>query len=79
MGQARGAVTVWGGREHAIPSTSPRAITPPLRGKPRRGPRRYPWQVPLSGGVIGLRQVDEMALRPRSPERSGGATAARLC
>lgn len=46
----------------AISPTSQRASTPPLGGKPGRAGAGTVEGAP-SGGAIGLRQVDEMALR----------------
>lgn len=51
-----------GARVRAISSTSQRAITPRLGGKPGRA-GAVPSEVPPSGGAIGPHQVDEMTLR----------------
>jgi hypothetical protein len=45
----------------AIPTTSPRAITPPASGKPGNPLSGRYRRLPPTGGVIGLRQVDGMA------------------
>jgi len=56
----------------AISSTSQTAITPSAGGK-LRGTRRKVDRLPPADGVIGLRQVDEMALRPRHGRSIAGA------
>ena len=47
----------------AISSTSQRAITPAPGGKPGQVSTGIVCMLPPGAGVIGLRQVDEMALR----------------
>ena len=47
----------------AISSTSQRAITPAPGGKPGQARAGIVRMLPPGAGVIGLRQVDEMALR----------------
>ena len=48
----------------AISSTSQEGYHAVGRGQARRGTRRKSGTLPPADGVIGLRQVDEMALRP---------------
>ena len=52
----------------AISSTSQRAITPSPGGKPGQTGVGIVCMLPPGDGVIGLRQVDEMALRPPGAE-----------
>ena len=52
-----------GRRVRAISSTSQRAITPAPGGKPGQARAGIVRMLPPGAGVIGLRQVDEMALR----------------
>jgi hypothetical protein len=57
----------------AISSTSQRAITPSAGGKLTEARGGKVDTLPPADGVIGLRQVDEMALRPRRERSISGA------
>ena len=52
-----------GRQVRAISSTSQRAITPAPEDKPGQVSASIVRMLPSGAGVIGLRQVDEMALR----------------
>jgi hypothetical protein len=62
-----------GQRVRAISSTSQRAITPSAGGKLTEARGGKVDTLPPADGVIGLRQVDEMALRPRRERSISGA------
>jgi len=61
----------WLGARHLL--DLPKGYHAAARGQARVEERRYRRGVPPSGGVIGLRQVEEMALR----QSGGGAEHSR--